>query len=42
MQIQFDMNDKENEIVSIFKIRNKLKTKQEAVKEIIKRHGGVD
>lgn len=42
MKLQFDMSDKENEIVSIFKIRNKLKTKQQAVKEIINRHGGVD
>ena len=42
MKLQLDMNDKEDMIVSLFKVRNKLKTKQQAVKEIINQHGGVD
>jgi hypothetical protein len=37
MQIQVDLSDKENEIVSIFKIRNKLKTKEQAIKKLILR-----
>lgn len=40
MKIQLEMNEKENEIVSIFKIRNKFKTKQLAIKKIIQICGG--
>ena len=40
MKIQIDLSDKENEIVSIYKIIHKLKTKSGAVKEIIMKYKG--
>jgi len=33
--IQIELNDEENEIVSIYKIKKKLLTKSEAIKRII-------
>lgn len=38
-KIQLILTGKANEIVSIFKIKNDLKTKQEAVNIILERHG---
>lgn len=35
MKIQINLSEKENEIVSIYKIKHKLKTKAEAIKMII-------
>lgn len=35
-QIQIDLNEQENEIVSIYKIRNKLITKADAIKKIVR------
>jgi hypothetical protein len=36
-KIQLDLSEKENEIVSIYKIKHKLSTKADAVKAIIGR-----
>lgn len=38
-QMQLILNDKANEIVEIFKIRHKLRTKEEAVNQIIVMNG---
>jgi len=37
VMIQIDLNDDEDKIVSIHKIENKLETKEQAIKEIIKK-----
>jgi len=40
MRVQVRLSDKANEIAAIFKIKNKLKTKAEAVNKIIELSGG--
>lgn len=40
VQLQIDLNEEENEIVEIYKIKNKLLTKENAVKKIIKNAKG--
>lgn len=35
VKIQLELNEKEDYVVSLFKVKNKLKTKQEAIKKII-------
>lgn len=37
--MQVDLSDKANEIVTLFKLRNKLKTKQEAINIILEQTG---
>jgi len=37
--IQLNLDEKENEIVSLYKIKNKLITKQDAIKKIIRKSG---
>lgn len=34
-QIQIDLNDQQDQIVEIFKVKNKLKSKEEAIKSMI-------
>lgn len=36
VKIQIDLSDDEDRIVDVFKMVNRLKTKQEAIKEMIK------
>ena len=36
VKILIDLSDKEDKIVEVYKIVNKLKTKQEAIKEMIR------
>jgi hypothetical protein len=40
VKIQLELKDKENEIIEVFKIRNKLKTKQQAIQKFIQDKGG--
>ena len=35
VKLQLDLSEKEDYIIQVFKVKNKLKTKQEAVKKII-------
>ena len=36
VKIQIDLSDEENRLVEVYKLLNKLKTKQEAIKKMIK------
>ena len=36
VKIQIDLTDEENRIVDVYKLANRLKTKQEAIKSMIK------
>ncbi len=36
VKIQIDLSEEEDRIVELYKLANKLKTKQEAIKEMIK------
>jgi flavoprotein len=36
VKIQIDLSDKEDKIVEVYKLMNNLKTKQEAIKEMLK------
>ena len=36
VKIQIDLSEEEDRIVEIYKLANKLKTKQEAIKEMVK------
>ena len=38
VKIQIDLNEKENKIVAIHKAKNDIKTKQQAIKQIIQKH----
>jgi hypothetical protein len=40
-KLLINLNDKANEVVSVFKIRYKLRTKEEAINQIIVMHGGL-